>query len=359
MASFYRVPRSITSVFDALLIVSFGGPEGPDDVVPFLQNVTRGRDVSPERLRVVAEQYHRFGGISPINAQCRELIEKLTTEFAAHDLELPIYWGNRNWHPLLPDALQQMRDDGIHRALAFITSPYSSYSSCRQYLDDIARARDAVGAGAPEVQRLRHYFDHPGFVEPLSRNVAAALATARDGHSRDGDIRDEPALLYSAHSIPTAMAQASDYEAQLREVARLVTERCAPGHPWSLVWQSRSGPPTVPWLEPDVGDALTALAAGGTRSVVVAPIGFISDHMEVVYDLDVLAAERAAALGLRFTRAATVGAAPEFVAMIRQLVEERLDAESARSKGRSGPVLRSLGRLGVRPDCVAGCCPPR
>jgi protoporphyrin/coproporphyrin ferrochelatase len=348
MASFYRVPRSITSVFDALLIVSFGGPEGPDDVVPFLQNVTRGRDVSPERLRVVAEQYRRFGGISPINAQCRDLIEKLTTEFAAHDLALPIYWGNRNWHPLLPDALRQMRDDGIRRALAFITSPYSSYSSCRQYLDDIARAREAVGAGAPEVQRLRHYFDHPGFVEPLSRNVAAALAAARDGDSTDGD-RGEPALLYSAHSIPTAMAQASDYEAQLREVARLVTERGATGHPWSLVWQSRSGPPTVPWLEPDVGDALTALAAGGPRSVVVAPIGFISDHMEVVYDLDVLAAERAAALGLRFTRAATVGAAPEFVAMIRQLVDERLDAEAP----------RSLGRLGLRPDCAPGCCPPR
>ena len=355
MASFYRVPRSITSVFDALLIVSFGGPEGPDDVVPFLQNVTRGRDVSPERLRVVAEQYHRFGGISPINAQCRDLIEKLTTEFAAHDLALPIYWGNRNWHPLLPDAVQQMRDDGIRRALAFITSPYSSYSSCRQYLDDIARAREAVGGGAPEVQRLPHYFDHPGFVEPLSRNVAAALATAREG-----DSAAEPALLYSAHSIPTAMAQACDYEAQLREVARLVTEKCAPGHPWSLVWQSRSGPPTVPWLEPDVGDALTALAAGDTRSVVVAPIGFISDHMEVVYDLDVLAAERAAALGLRFARAATVGAAPEFVAMIRQLVEERLDPEAPRSKGRSGPgPQRSLGRLGVRPDCVAGCCPPR
>jgi len=199
----------------------------------------------------------------------------------------------------------------------------------------------------------------PGFVQPLSRNVAAALAAARDD---DGD--GEPALLYSAHSIPTAMAQASDYEAQLREVARLVTERCAPGHPWSLVWQSRSGPPAVPWLEPDVGDALTELAAGGTRSVVVAPIGFISDHMEVVYDLDVLAADRAAALGLRFARAATVGTAPEFVAMIRELVEERLDPAPSRSKGRSGPAPsrsegRSLGGLGVRPDCAAGCCPAR
>ncbi|MEO5838563.1 MAG: ferrochelatase [Acidimicrobiales bacterium] len=332
-------------MFDAVLIVSFGGPEGPDDVVPFLENVTRGRNIPPERLRVVAEQYLRFGGVSPINAQCRDLIDKLTTEFAAHDLALPIYWGNRNWHPLLTDTMQQMRDDGVRRALAFITSPYSSYSSCRQYLDDITRARDAVGPGAPEVQRLRHYFNHPGFVEPLARNVGAALAAARDG----GDDAGEPALLYTAHSIPLTMAQTSDYEAQLREVAGLVTDRCAPGQPWSLVWQSRSGPPTVPWLEPDIGDALTTLAAGGTRSVVAAPIGFISGHMEVVYDLDVLAAERAAALGLRFVRAATVGSAPEFVTMIRQLVEERLDPAAPRP---------ALGCLGVRPDCAVSCCPP-
>ncbi|MEO8692182.1 MAG: ferrochelatase [Acidimicrobiales bacterium] len=332
-------------MFDALLIVSFGGPEGPDDVVPFLENVTRGRNIPPERLRLVAEQYLRFGGVSPLNAQCRELIGKLTTEFATHGLALPIYWGNRNWHPLLIDTIRQMRDDGVERALAFITSPYSSYSSCRQYLDDIARARSAVGSGAPEVQRLRHYFNHPGFIEPLSRNVGAALAETRAG----GDDQGEPALLYTAHSIPLTMAQTSDYEAQLREVAQLVTERCAPGHPWSLVWQSRSGPPTMPWLEPDIGDALTTLAAGGTRSVVAAPIGFISDHMEVVYDLDVLAAERAAALGLRFGRAETVGSAPEFVAMIRQLVEEQLDPSTPRP---------ALGRLGVRPDCAAGCCPP-
>jgi ferrochelatase len=326
-------------VFDALLIVSFGGPEGPDDVVPFLQNVTRGRAIPPQRLAEVAEHYVRFGGISPINAQCRQLIEALTAEFAAHDLDLPIYWGNRNWHPLLPDTLQQMRDDGIRRALAFITSPYSSYSSCRQYLDDIARAREVVGPGAPEVHRVRHYFDHPGFIEPLRRNVAMALATVAD---------DDAALLYSAHSIPLAMARTSDYEAQLHEVARLVTAGASLGHAWTLVWQSRSGPPSVPWLEPDVGDHLADLAAAGTRSVVVAPIGFISDHMEVVFDLDVQAAERAAALGLRFVRAATVGAAPEFVAMIRELVQEQPDPSSPR---------RSLGRLGLRPACAPGCCP--
>ena len=328
-------------MFDALLIVSFGGPEGPDDVIPFLQNVTRGRNVPPERLREVAEHYLRFGGVSPINAQCRDLIQKLTAEFAQHHLPLPIYWGNRNWHPLLTDVVRGMRDDGIRRALAFITSPYSSYSSCGQYLDDIARAREIVGTDAPEVQRLRHYFDHPGFIEPLARNVATALAATGD---------DEPALLYSAHSIPMAMARVSDYEAQLREVARLVTACGAPGHRWKLVWQSRTGPPSVPWLEPDVGDVLTTLAAAGTRAVVVAPIGFISDHMEVVFDLDVQAAERAAALGLRFVRAATAGAAPEFVAMIRELVTERIEPSTPR---------RALGRLGLRPECAAGCCLPR
>jgi ferrochelatase len=344
MASFYRVARIITSVFDALLIVSFGGPDGPDDVVPFLENVTRGRNIPPERLREVGEHYFRFGGVSPINAQCRQLIAKVTDEFAAHDVALPIYWGNRNWHPLLPDVIAQMRDDGIRRALAFITSPYSSYSSCRQYLDDIARAREIVGPGAPEVHRLRHYFDHPGFVEPLARNVAAALAAARDGAIR-GD--RPPALLYSAHSIPRAMAEACDYEAQLHEVARLVTERAAPHDPWSLVWQSRSGPPTVPWLEPDIGDALAGAAAAGAASVVVAPIGFVGDHMEVVYDLDVQAAAQAESLGLRFVRAATVDAAPEFVTMIRELVAEHTDPASPR---------RALGPLSERRYCGDGCC---
>ena len=326
-------------MFDALLIVSFGGPEGPDDVIPFLQNVTRGRTIPPERLRVVGEHYLRFGGVSPINAQCRALIDRLTVEFAEHHVDLPIYWGNRNWHPLLPDVMQQMRDDGIRRALAFITSPYSSYSSCRQYLDDIARARELVGPGAPEVQRLRHYFDHPGFIEPLSRNVGSALATVA---GRDS------ALLYSAHSIPVAMADASDYEDQLREVARLVTAAAAPGRDWTLVFQSRSGAPGTPWLEPDIGDQLDTIAAAGSRSVVVAPIGFISDHMEVVFDLDVQAAERAAGLGLEFVRAATVGTAPEFVAMIRELVEEQTVSPP--------PPHRALGRLTRGPYCNPGCC---
>jgi ferrochelatase len=324
-------------VSDALLIVSFGGPEGPDDVVPFLENVTRGRPIAPERLQAVAGHYHRFGGVSPINEQCRALIARLRVELDAHDVALPIYWGNRNWHPLLADTVAQMRDDGIGRAFAFITSPYSSYSSCRQYLDDIERARSLAGPAAPHVQRLRHYFDHPGFIEPLARHTAAALA----------DAGPTSALLYCAHSIPAAMAAGCDYEAQLREVARLVTDRAAPGHPWSLVWQSRSGPPTVPWLEPDIGDALDDLASHGGRSVVVAPIGFVADHMEVVYDLDIQAAERARALGLRYVRAATAGEAPEFVTMIRELLAEKTE----------GTPPRGLGALCARRYCEPGCCP--
>lgn len=327
-------------MFDALLIVSFGGPEGPDDVVPFLENVTRGRNIPPERLRVVGEQYFRFGGVSPINGQCRALIAAVETDFADHHVDLPIYWGNRNWHPMLADTIAQMRDDGVRNALAFITSPYSSHSSCRQYLDDIDVARRLAGPEAPSVQRLRHYFDHPGFIEPLARNVASALSSAREA--------GEPALLYTAHSIPIAMAASCDYEAQLRTVAQLVTERAAPGHDWSLVWQSRSGPPTVPWLEPDIGEGLATVAAAGARSVVVAPIGFISDHMEVAFDLDVVAVERGEALGLRVVRAATVGTAPEFVTMIRQLVAEHTDAA----------VPLALSPLGTRSYCGEGCCPP-
>ena len=309
-------------------------------MVPFLQNVTRGRNIPPERLSEVAEHYLRFGGISPINEQCRNLIDKLTSEFAAHDLALPIYWGNRNWHPLLTDVVRQMRDDGIRRAFVFITSPYSSYSSCRRYLDDIARARDTVGPGAPDTDVCATIS-----ITRASSNHCHATSPPLVAARAEGD--DEPALLYSANSIPMAMAQTSDYEAQLREVARLVTENSVPGHPWSLVWQSRSGPPTMPWLEPDIGD-VCGVASAGTRSVVVAPIGFISDHMEVVFDLDVQAAERAAALGLRFARAAT-GRHPARVRVH--------DPRTRRGTDGSVGARRALGRLGVRPERLLGVVP--
>jgi ferrochelatase len=334
--------------YDALLLLSFGGPEGPDDVLPFLENVTRGRGVPPERLAEVAEHYHHFGGVSPINAQNRELLAAVRAELAAHGVDLPVYWGNRNWDPFLADTMRQMRADGVTRALGFATSAYSSYSGCRQYHEDIERARAEVGAGAPEVDKVRHYFNHPGFVEPHVDAVRAALA------SLPAERRTGARLVFTAHSIPVTMDNASGpegglYSAQLRESARMVAEAAAPGLDWDLVWQSRSGPPQVPWLEPDVNDHLEALAADGVTDVVVSPVGFVSDHLEVVWDLDNEARDTAARLGLGFARAATPGTDPRFVTMVRELVTERLEP---------GCPRRSLGAMPASHDrCPVGCCP--
>jgi protoporphyrin/coproporphyrin ferrochelatase len=329
---------------DAVLLVSFGGPERPEDVLGFLENVTRGRGVPPERLAEVAEQYHARGGISPINDQCRALLAALRDELDRTGIDLPLYWGNRNWHPFLADTVARMRDDGVRHALAFVTSAYSSYSGCHQYRDDIARARAEAGPDAPTIGKLRQFFDHPGFVEPMAARAAAALAELPDA------VRDGARLVCTAHSIPVSMAATCDYEVQLRETARLVAERVGvPLDRVDLVWQSRSGPPQVPWLEPDVSDHLEALAAAGVPAAVIAPIGFVSDHMEVVHDLDTVARARARAAGIEVRRAATVGTDPAFVSMIRELLEERLDPSLPR---------RHLGTLGVRPDtCLPGCCP--
>jgi ferrochelatase len=335
-------------VDDAVLLLSFGGPEGPDDVMPFLENVVRGRGVPRERLLEVAAHYHHFGGVSPINDQNRALLAALRDEFARHGDDTPLYWGNRNWRPYLADTLRQMRADGVRRALAFATSAYASYSGCRQYLDDIVRARAEVGAGAPVVEKLRHYFDHPGFVEPHADAVRAALATLPVEH------RATTRLVFTAHSIPVAMNDASGpdgalYRTQLRATAELVGAAAAPGLGWDLVWQSRSGPPQVPWLEPDVNDHLEALVAGGVTNVVVSPIGFVSDHLEVVWDLDNEAAGTARKLELGYARAATPGTDPRFVAMIRELVVERRDPRA--------PV-RELSRVGRNLACgTEGCCP--
>ncbi|HEU4423502.1 MAG TPA: ferrochelatase [Pilimelia sp.] len=335
--------------YDALLLVSFGGPEHPDDVLPFLANVTRGRGVPPERLAEVAEHYRHFGGVSPINQQCRELLAAIRADFARHGVDLPAYWGNRNWHPMLADTLAAMRADGVRHALAFVTSAYGGYSSCRQYLEDIAAARAAVGAGAPAVDKLRHFHDHPGFVEPHADAVRTALATL------DPARRSGARLVFTAHSIPVSMAAAAGpdggrYEAQLRETAALVAAAGAPDLPWDLVWQSRSGPAHIPWLEPDVNDHLAALAAGGVTGVVVSPIGFVSDHLEVVWDLDNEAAATAKQLGLDFARAATPGTDPRFVTMVRELVAERLDS--------TAPVeRRRLGTLPSWDTCPGHCCP--
>ncbi|WP_055481250.1 ferrochelatase [Sphaerimonospora mesophila] len=303
--------------YDALLVVSFGGPEGPEDVMPFLENVVRGREVPRERLLEVAEHYYGFGGVSPINAQCRELIAALDAE---PSVDVPVYWGNRNWHPFLEDTVRRMKDDGVRTAAAFVTSAYSSYSSCRQYLDDIVRARAAV-PGAPEIVRLRHHHDHPGFVAAMADHTREALGRLPE------NVRDTARLVFTAHSIPLSMARTAGpaggaYEAQLRRTAELVVAEAAPGREWDLVWQSRSGPPQVPWLEPDVCDHLEALHVGGTGAVVLVPIGFMSDHMEVIYDLDVEAATVAEKLGMPLTRAATAGTHPRFVAMVGELLAE-------------------------------------
>jgi protoporphyrin/coproporphyrin ferrochelatase len=334
--------------YDAFVLVSFGGPEGPDDVMPFLRNVTRGRGIPEDRLAAVAEHYHHFGGVSPINQQCRDLIAALEKEFAGAGVELPIYWGNRNWDPHLAETVRQMREDGIGSALAFVTSPYGSYSSCRQYLDDIDRARAQVGPGAPAIDKIRHYHDHPGHIAGHADGVRAALAELPPA---------DPAttrLVFTAHSIPSLQAATSGpgggtqrYVTQLREAAALVAAAAAPGLDWDLVWQSRSGPPQMPWLEPDINDHLRTLAAGGVRAVVVSPIGFISDHVEVVWDLDHEAADTARELGLAYTRAATPGIHPEFVAMIRELVVERM----------SGAPRRALGTVPSWDSCPADCCP--
>ena len=333
-------------MYDAFLLVSFGGPEGPDDVMPFLRNVTRGRGVPEERLAEVAGHYQYFGGVSPINAQCRALLAALRVEFAGAGLDLPLYWGNSNWDPYLEHTVRDLRDAKVTRAIAFVTSPYGSYSSCRQYLDDIEWARTQVGPGVPVIDKIRHYHDHPGHIAPHADAVRSALATLPA--QRRGSTR----LVFTAHSIPVSMAASAGpgggrYQAQLREVAALVAAQAAPDLPWDLVWQSRSGPPQVPWLEPDIGAHLAALATAGTTGVVVSPIGFGSDHLEVVWDLDTEAAATAKRLGLDFARAATPGTDPRFVAMIRELVVERLTPGSPR---------RALGTVPTWDFCEVGCC---
>ena len=335
--------------FQALLLLSFGGPEGPEDVLPFLRNVTRGRGIPEERLEAVAEHYLHFGGVSPINGQNRALIEALRVEFAQHGIDLPIYWGNRNWRPYVADAVRTMRDDKVRRALVFATSATGGYSGCRQYREDLAQARSVAGDGAPELVKLRHFFDHPGFIAANVDGATAALATL------PAELRDQARLVFTAHSIPSAMDDLSGpamdglYHRQHYETARLVSALVqGPEREFDLVWQSRSGPPQVPWLEPDINDHLKALAAQGVRAVVVCPTGFVSDHLEVRWDLDEEAAQTAAALGMAFARASTAGTHPGFVRCVRELVEERL-------QGAEPAMLGSIGVCGV--DCPSTCCP--
>jgi len=315
--------------YDALLFVSFGGPEGMEDVIPFLENVLRGRNVPPERMLQVARHYELFGGVSPINQQNRELIAALEKELEQYGPRIPIYWGNRNWHPLLVDTIRQMASDGIQNALAFVTSAYSSYSSCRQYLQNISDARDAVGPTAPRVEKVRAFYNHPLFIEANVDHIRAAW--------RQIDNPASAQLVFTAHSIPESMPGRSDYVVQLAETGGRIGQALDIEN-WQLVYQSRSGSPSQPWLGPDVCDHLRSLREAGVTEAVVAPIGFVSDHMEVVYDLDVEARKVADEIGMKMVRAKTAGTHPAFVKMIRELIVERVE-------GLVPPAV-----------CTAGCC---
>lgn len=329
--------------YDAVLIVSFGGPESRVEVIPFLENVLRGRNVPRERILAVAEHYYHFEGKSPINQQTRELIAALDSTLKSLGPALPIYWGNRNWHPLLADTLRKMKDDGIRRAVAFVTSAYSSYSGCRQYREDIARARGEAGPGAPEVDKIRPFFNHPAFVDATVERVRDAM------QALPHEVQHDAQIIYVAHSIPLAMSNTSDYVKQLEEMRRLVSLTLGQKND-ALVYQSRSGAPGQPWLEPDILDYLRQVKAHNLASaVVLAPISFISDHMEVLYDLDVEARQLCRSLDLPMTRAGTAGLHPKFIAMIRELILERMHPDLER---------RSVGWFGPRPDiCTDTCCP--
>lgn len=329
--------------YDAIFVVSFGGPEGVDEVVPFLENVTRGRNIPRERLEEVGEHYFMFDGVSPINAQNRALIDALRAELDEHGIDLPIYFGNRNWAPYITDTMQQMKDDGVKRAITFFTSAYSSYSGCRQYRENIVEAQGIVGEDAPRFDKIRVFYNHPNFIEVNAEAVQKALdefpAAERDGVH----------VAFTAHSIPMGMARNSDYEVQLQEAARLVAEAVGIQN-WQLVYQSRSGPPQVPWLEPDIVDHVEALHEQGVDKLVIAPIGFISDHMEVMFDLDVEAKDKADELGMKMARAGSAGTHPRFVSMIRELIQERMT---------ENPERRCMGDRGPNHDvCPINCCMP-
>ncbi|MCG6157048.1 ferrochelatase [Rubinisphaera margarita] len=334
-----------TDRYDALFIVSFGGPEGMEDVIPFLENVLRGRNVPRERMLEVAHHYEMFGGVSPINQQVRDLIEVLRPAMDDAGVDLPIYWGNRNWTPYIPDAIAQMRKDGVRSALALVLSGYSSYSGCRQYRENIADGLAEIGSDAPRIDKIRVFYNHPLFVKANVERLQTAIARLPAEH------RDSCQIAYTAHSLPQSMADTSDYVKQLQETARLVSEGAGVSpERWELVYQSRSGRPQDPWLEPDILDHLDALAQDGSKAVVIAPIGFLSDHMEVLFDLDEEAVQKCAELGVAMQRASTVGTHSDFVAMLVELIQERLDSDQER---------RAIGQYGCNHDvCPMNCCPP-
>lgn len=320
--------------FDALLVLSFGGPEGPDEVMPFLENVTRGRGIPRERLESVAEHYLHFGGVSPINGINRELIASIEAELAQQGRTMPVYFGNRNWEPYVEDAVRGMRDDGVRRAAVLVTSAWGGYSGCTQYNEDIGRGRAAAGDGAPGLVKLRHYFDHPLFVEMFADSISVAR------QSLPADLRDEARLIFTAHSVPTAADERHGprlYSRQVGYAARLVAAAAGVAD-YDQVWQSRSGPPRIPWLSPDIGDHLSALAGRGTKAVIVVPIGFVSDHIEVVWDLDNEIAEQAAELGVAVARASTPNADRRYARLVLDLVDELEQGRPPRRAAGVDPV---------------------
>jgi ferrochelatase len=336
---------------DALLLLSFGGPEGPDDVRPFLENVTRGRGVPPERLDEVAQHYLHFGGVSPINQLNRNIIDAVRAELDRAGIDLPVYFGNRNWHPMVADTLATMTADGVRRALVFPTSAYGGYSACRQYDEDIIGARAAVGADAPDLVKLRQYFDHPLFIGAVVDAVRAAL----------GDMPDGTRLVFTAHSVPSSADAAAGppsegghrYSRQIAEAARLVAAEVGVAE-YDVVWQSRSGPPRIPWLSPDIVDHVDALHDAGVPGIVVSPIGFVSDHLEVVWDLDNEARERADKLGMAFARAATAGTDPRFAELVVELIREHVAGAPVRKL--SDFTLAGCTVNGA--PCELACCEP-
>lgn len=328
-------------LYDAVLIVSFGGPEAPEEVVPFLRRVTRGRGIPEDRLDLVAEHYYHFGGVSPINAEVRRFIERLRPALQREGVDLPVYWGNRNWSPFLEDTVVQMAADGIRTAVAYATSVFSSYPGCRQYLEDIEWASAACGDGAPAIDKVAPIWDSPGFLAAVGSATSAALG-------RLGAAGEGAELIFTAHSLPCAMAETSEYVAQLEQAAAYVASPLGPARPWSLAFQSRSGPPTQPWLGPDITDHLEAKAERGLRAAVLVPIGFVSDHIEVLYDLDIEAAAKAKAVGIKMERAATVGADPLYVDQVAKVLADKV-------AGRAGEAGITGHR---RPEpCELGCCP--
>ena len=330
--------------YDAILVVGFGGPEKKDDVMPFLENVLRGKPVPRERMLEVAEHYYHFDGVSPINQQVRDLLAELRPALQNTGISLPVYWGNRNWHPMLNDTMQQMKDDGIKSAIALVLAGYSSYSSCRQYRENIMHAREHVGAGAPEVDKIRVFFNHPDFVAVNAERIRESLLDLPEEH------RDLYQVAFTAHSIPMSMADNCRYAAQLGEQCRLVAENLGLSDDrWKLVYQSRSGRPQDPWLDPDICDHIDDLHKQGAKSVVVSPVGFLSDHMEIMFDLDEEAREKCDELGMSMARAKTAGTHPQFVSMLAELIGERVNNTEER---------RAIGLMPANHDvCPVDCCP--